>query len=171
MKSRENNPNRKTIKVFWTITSAILVALVIWFVILPVVFNAGSSILKNVFSKKEEVKFEAFSPEAFAYDIGDSWEVNATINVKGFKKIEIGEEYSTSLNYNVDIINPEGDTTKNIFSDTKEVKEKEIDDVQLEAQFELDYSSVKGKYKLIFNIADNNSGKSISSLVEFELKD
>jgi hypothetical protein len=122
-------------------------------------------------SKKEEVKFEAFSPEAFAYDIGESWEVNATINVKGFERIEMGDDYSVSLNYNINLINPEGDTTKNIFSDSKEVKEKEIDDVQLEAQFELDHSSVKGKYILIFNITDNNSGNSISSPVEFELKD
>jgi hypothetical protein len=136
-----------------------------------IVFFILGLILTFSCSKKEEVKFEAFSPEAFAYDIGDSWEVNATINVKGFKKIETGEEYSVSLNYKVDLITPDGDTTKNIFSDTKEVQEKEIDDVQLEAQFELDYSSVKGKYKIIFNITDNNSGKSISSAVEFELKD
>lgn len=122
-------------------------------------------------SKKEEVKFEAFSPEAFAYDIGDSWEVNATINVKGFKKVDTGNEYSASLNYYIDLISPAGDTTKNIFSDSKELQGKEIDDVQLEAQFELEYSSVKGIYKLIFYIVDNNSGKKISSQTEFELKD
>ena len=40
-------------------------------------------------SKKEEIKFEAFSPEAFAYDIGDVWEVNATVNVRGLKKLKV----------------------------------------------------------------------------------
>ncbi|MBK6913476.1 MAG: hypothetical protein IPH11_07365 [Ignavibacteriales bacterium] len=32
---------------------------------------------------KEETKFEAFSAEAFAYDLGGSWEVNASTRVKG----------------------------------------------------------------------------------------
>ncbi len=59
-------------------------------------------------SKKEEVKFEAFSPEAFAYDIGDSWEINATVNVKGFVKKEVGDELSTSLGFSVDLIDPDG---------------------------------------------------------------
>ena len=121
--------------------------------------------------KKEEVKFEAFSPEAFAYDIGDVWEVNATVNVKGFEKIEIDDESSVSLSYSVDLINPTGDSTKNIFSDLKELRDREINDVQLEAQFELDDSYLNGIYKIVFNIKDNNSGKSVSAQVEFELKD
>ena len=122
-------------------------------------------------SKKEEVKFEAFSPEAFAYDIGDVWEVNATVNVKGFEKVEIDDEFSVSLSYIIDLINPTGDSTKNIFSDLKEVREREINDVQLEAQFELDDSYVNGVYQTVFNIKDNNSGKTVSARVEFELKD
>ena len=122
-------------------------------------------------SKKEEIKFEAFSPEAFAYDIGDVWEVNATVNVKGFEKIEIDDESSVSLTYSVDLINPTGDSTKSIFSDLKELKDREINDVQLEAQFELDDSYVNGVYQIVFNIKDNNSGKSVSARVQFELKD
>jgi hypothetical protein len=59
-------------------------------------------------SKKEEVKFETFSPEAFAYDIGDSWEINATVNVKGFEKKEVGDELSTSLGFSVDLIDADG---------------------------------------------------------------
>ena len=121
--------------------------------------------------KKEEIKFEAFSPEAFAYDIGDSWEVNTTVNVRGFEKLETDDETSVSLSYSIDLINPDGDVIKDIFSDSKEVKDKEVNDVQLEAQFELDYNSARGKYKIIFNIVDNNSGKSIPAQVEFELED
>ena len=131
------------------------------------------SILIVVFScsKKEEVKFEAFSPEAFAYDIGDSWEVNATINVRGFEKVERDDENFVSLSYSIDLINPDGDSTKNIFSDLKEVTEKEINDVQLEAQFELDKTSVQGKYNLLFKIKDNKSGKTTSAEAEFELEE
>jgi hypothetical protein len=122
-------------------------------------------------SKKEEVKFEAFSPEAFAYDIGDGWEVNATINVKGFEQEERDDESFASLSYSIDLINPEDDSTKNIFSNSKEVNEKEINDVQLEAQFELADTSALGKYKLLFNIKDNNSGKTTSAETDFELEE
>jgi len=121
-------------------------------------------------SKKEEVKFEAFSPEAFAYDIGDSWEINATVNVKGFVKKEAGDELSTSLGFSVDIIDPDGVETKDIFIDSKEVTSKELIDVQLEAQFELDYNSPNGLYKIVFHITDKYSWKMLSSEAEFELK-
>ena len=121
-------------------------------------------------SKKEEVKFEAFSPEAFAYDIGDSWEVNATVNVKGFDKIEAGDEFSASFDYAVDLVGPDSLQVDAIFADTKEITDSELMDVQLEAQFELDYNSPEGLYTITFNITDNNSSKSTSTSTDFELK-
>jgi len=121
-------------------------------------------------SKKEAVKFEAFSPEAFAYDIGDTWEINATVNVKGFVKKEVGDEPSASFDLSVDMISPDSIVIKNIFSDSKEVSSKELIDVQLEAQFELDYNSLDGLYKLRFNITDKNSGEITTAQAEFELK-
>jgi len=121
-------------------------------------------------SKKEEVKFEAFSPEAFAYDIGDSWEINATVNVKGFEKKEVGDELSTSLGFSVDVIDPDGTETLDVFFDSKEVTSKELIDVQLEAQFELDYNSPDGLYKIVFHITDKYSGAIVTAEAEFELK-
>jgi len=121
-------------------------------------------------SKKEEVKFEAFSPEAFAYDIGDSWEINATVNVKGFERKEVGDELSTSLGFSVGVIDPDGAETLDVFFDSKEVTSKELIDVQLEAQFELDYNSPDGLYKIIFHITDKYSGEIITAEAEFELK-
>ena len=121
--------------------------------------------------KKEEEKFEAFSPEAFAYDIGDSWEVNATVNVKGFIKKEIGEEFSSSFDYTVDLIGPDSLQVDAIFADTKDITSTEIIDVQLEAQFELDYDSPRGLYYITFNVVDNNSGEKTSAQAKFELKD
>jgi hypothetical protein len=122
-------------------------------------------------SKKEEEKFEAFSPEAFAYDIGDSWEVNATVNVKGFVKKETGEEFSASFDYTVDVVGPDSLSKDSIFIDSKDVIENELTDVQLEAQFELDYNSPRGLYKIIFNVKDNNSGKVTTAQADFELKE
>lgn len=121
-------------------------------------------------SKKEEVKFEAFSPEAFAYDIGDSWEINATVNVKGFVIKESGNQSSASIFFSVDMIGPDSIEVKNIFSDEKEITSDEIIDIQLEAQFELDYNSQLGLYKLIFNIKDKNSKETTTASAEFELK-
>lgn len=121
-------------------------------------------------SKKEQEKFEAFSPEAFAYDIGDSWEVNATVNVKGFAVKEIEKEFSASIDYTVDISGPDSLDVEAIFADTKEVTSNELTDLQLEAQFELNYDSPEGLYKIVFNITDNNSGETTSALAEFELQ-
>ena len=121
-------------------------------------------------SKKEEVKFQAFSPEAFAYDIGDSWEINATVNVKGFVKKEVGDEFTTSLEFTIDMIGPDSLEVTNIFGDSKDVTSSELIDVQLEAQFELDYDSPEGFYKITFNVTDINSGDITSTQTEFELK-
>jgi hypothetical protein len=121
-------------------------------------------------SKKEKEKFEAFSPEAFAYDIGDSWEVNATVNVKGFVKKEIGKGFSASFDYTVDLVGPDSLQVDAIFADTKEVTDNELIDVQLEAQFEIDYNSPEGLYQITFNISDNNSGEKTSAQTQFELK-
>ncbi len=49
--------------------------------------------------------------------------------------------------------------TKDIFIDSKEVTSKELIDVQLEAQFELDYNSPDGLYKIVFHITDKYSGE------------
>lgn len=121
-------------------------------------------------NKKEEQKFEAFSPEAFAYDIGDSWEINAMVNVKGFVTKESGNELSASIFFSVDMIGPDTIEVKNIFSDDREITSDEIIDIPLEAQFELDYSFPDGLYKLIFNIADKNSEETASAMATFELK-
>ena len=91
--------------------------------------------------------------------------------MRGFEKVERDDENFVSLSYSIDLINPDGDSTKNIFSDLKEVTEKEINDVQLEAQFELDKTSVQGKYNLLFKIKDNKSGKTTSAEAEFELEE
>ena len=131
-----------------------------------------SIILLILFSScsKEEVKLEAFSPEAFAYDIGDNWEVNAQVNVKGLNQKEIEDTFYASITYSVDLILPDDKKIGNIFNNTEEVtKEEEILDVQLEVQFELDSTYTEGKYKLLFNIRDNFSEQTTEVSVEFDL--
>jgi hypothetical protein len=122
-------------------------------------------------SKKEEVKFEAFNPEAFAYDIGDVWEVNATVNIRGFKKTEKDNLLYASLDYSVDVVNPDGEVLNDVFRNSMEFHEKELSDVQLEAQFEFEKTYMRGVYEIIFNVKDSLSGESVSDKVVFELQD
>ncbi len=119
---------------------------------------------------KEEVKLEAFSPESFAFDIGDTWEVNAQVNVKGFDEKEIEDTFYASITYSVDLILPNNKKIEKIFNNTEEVtKEEEITDIPLEVQFELDSTYTEGKYKLLFNIRDNFSEQTTEVSVEFDL--
>ena len=48
----------------------------------------------NLFAcnNKPEPNLELFSPEAFAFDIGESWEVNASVYAKGFGQIEKNDQ-------------------------------------------------------------------------------
>jgi len=120
--------------------------------------------------KKEEVKFEAFNPEAFAYDLGESWELNSTVNLRGFNQKESQGEFSASISFSVDLETPSGEIINSIFEDTSEKSGSEsIPDLQLEAQFGIDSTYVLGKYLVHFNIKDNFSGDVIKNSVEFEL--
>lgn len=120
---------------------------------------------------KKEIKFEAFSPESFAYDLGDGIaEVNASVRVKGFTQTEKDGNYSASINYDVDLIKPDSSIVKSVYQDVKTKTDSEpINDVGLEAQFDLDSTYLDGDYKLVFNIKDNNSNKTLVAKVDLKL--
>lgn len=121
---------------------------------------------------KVGVKFEAFSPEAFAYDIDSVWEVNATVNVRGYEQRENpdDENFTVKLSYSVDIITPSGEKIENIYADKIDLtKHEEIMDIPVETQFNLDRTYAPGKYELIFNIKDNYSDRETSSKTTFDL--
>lgn len=106
----------------------------------------------------EEIKFEVTNTEAFAFDIGDSWEINATARVKGFNQKEDEETgmYSASLPFTVDLVRPDGNKIEKVFASVgKEVRDEEFMDMPLEVQFELDSTFSEGEYKLIFNVTDS----------------
>ncbi|MFA4922740.1 MAG: hypothetical protein WC557_00930 [Ignavibacteriaceae bacterium] len=122
-------------------------------------------------AKKEETKLQAINPEAAAFDMGDgSWEVDASVIVKGFQQNEADGFFSSTLNYSVDLQKPDGSLVKNKFSDVTTNKEKEkLTDQQLNIQFELDSTFTAGKYKLVVNIKDNNSAQTVTAEKEFDL--
>lgn len=121
-------------------------------------------------SKKEE-KLEVFNAEAFAYDLGDGWEVDATTRVKGFKQTEKDDKYYAKISYIIDLVKPDGETIKSVVSKTEDKENDEIFmDVPVEIQFDLDSTYHDGDYKVIFNIKDAETGKTASASATFKLQ-
>ncbi|MFN3695371.1 MAG: hypothetical protein ACK4UV_10215 [Ignavibacterium sp.] len=132
---------------------------------MKILFSLIIALLLITSCGKKEEKFEAFSTEAFAYDLGGSWEVNATVRIKGFNQIidkETGN-YAATISLVVDLIKPDSSVEAGKFSyvHTETSKEK-ISDVGLEAQFVLDSTYQEGIYKIIFHIKDANSDNQTS---------
>jgi hypothetical protein len=121
---------------------------------------------------KKDVKFEAFSAEAFAFDIGDGTaEVNATVRIKGFTQTEKDDIYKAAVAYDVDLIKPDSSVSKSVFKFVQNDEGQEpISDIALEAQFSLDSSYTEGTYTLVFNITDKNSENKTESKVNFDLQ-
>ncbi len=122
-------------------------------------------------SSKPEPKLELFSPEAFAFEVDNSWEINATVNAKGFAQIDNDENPKIELFYKVDLITPESDTIKSIFDKNILLNEKEeLIDLPLEAQIELDSTFKVGNYILIFNVSDEISKQTKTINIPFDLE-
>ncbi len=121
-------------------------------------------------SKNEEPKLQAYNAEAFAYDIGGSWEVNASARVKGFKQKEENQKFFVSLAYDIDVITPKGDTLKSIITRVEDKdSQEELTDIPLEIQFNLDSTYAPGKYVLVFHVSDPETGGKASAAAGFEL--
>ena len=131
-----------------------------------------AALLILISCSKQNVKFEAFSAEAVAFDIGDGTaEVNATVRVKGFTQTEKNDIYKVSVGYEVDLLKPDSTIKKSVYKFVQNDEKKEpIADVALEAQFSLDSSYTAGTYTLIFNINDKNSENKIEAKVNFDLQ-
>lgn len=136
------------------------------------IFFVLVSLLIIVSCSKKDVKFEAFSAEAFAFDIGDGTaEVNATVRIKGFTQTEKDDIYKAAVAYDVDLIKPDSSISKSVYKFVQNDEGQEpISDIALEAQFSLDSSYTEGTYTLVFNITDKNSENKTESKVNFDLQ-
>ncbi len=130
------------------------------------------ALLIAISCSKKDVKFEAFSAEAFAFDIGDGTaEVNATVRIKGFTQTEKNDIYKAEVAYDVDLIKPDSSISKSVFKFVQNDEGQEpISDIALEAQFSLDSSYTEGTYTLVFNITDKNSENKTEAKVNFDLQ-
>ena len=122
--------------------------------------------------KEDEAQLEAYNAEAFAYDLGESWEVNATTRVKGFFQKEENGTFSALLSYDIDLVTVAGDTIKSLVSRTEDkMKNEKMSDVDLETQFDLDSTYAEGNYKVIFIVKDMNTEQTAKSSAEFVLEE
>jgi hypothetical protein len=127
--------------------------------------------LLNACSKKEKEKLTVYNATAFAYDLGNSWEVDATTRVKGFMQKEEKEMFSASLAYEINLITPQNDTIRSLISKVVDKSEKEkMSDTNLEAQFDLDSTYSYGTYKLIWKVKDVFTNDTASLYSNFKLE-
>jgi hypothetical protein len=122
--------------------------------------------------KEEPSKLSAYNAEAFAFDIGGSWEVNASTRVKGFEQKEQGEnKFTATIAYDVDLITPKGDTLRSLISKVEDKNaDEKMTDVALEAQFILDSTYAAGEYRVIFNVKDVLSGNRAFTSASFKIE-
>ncbi|MBU0473077.1 MAG: hypothetical protein KKF62_02810 [Bacteroidetes bacterium] len=110
-------------------------------------------------SCSEEPKTVLFNSEAFAFSIGDGWEINASVNAKGFAQIEKdnSELYFTNLYYSVNLYTPEDTIYNADYGSVIDSTNEEILDKQIESQIELDSGFIAGNYLIEFIVHDNYS--------------
>ena len=100
-----------------------------------------------------------FNSESFAFSIENGWEINATVNVKGFEQVEKGNNdlYFTNLYYSVNLYTP-NDTIYNAdYNSIIDSTTEKIMDKQIESQFELDSNFTAGNYVVEFIVEDKYS--------------
>ncbi|PIQ09502.1 MAG: hypothetical protein COW71_06045 [Ignavibacteriales bacterium CG18_big_fil_WC_8_21_14_2_50_31_20] len=110
-------------------------------------------------SCSEEPKTILFNSEAFAFSIGDGWEINASVNAKGFAQIEKdnSELYFTNLNYTVNLYTPEDTIYNADYGSVIDSTNEEILDKQIESQIELNSGFMAGNYLIEFIVEDKYS--------------
>lgn len=107
----------------------------------------------------DDPKLILFSPESFAFSLENGWEVNASVNAKGFAQLEKenSDLYFTKIIYSVNLFTPE-DTIFNADYDTIiDSTNEEILDLPIESQLQLDSGFKSGEYKLEFIVLDDYS--------------
>ncbi len=138
------------------------------FVVLSLV---GFIILFSACSK-EEIRLEVFNPEAFAFHIGEEWELNASAQVRGFEQFEEDKSFSIKLSYYVNLLTPSGELFEEVdYGMIDKTNNNKVLDTPLEIQMILDDSFEQGDYILQIFVTDDHSGQMDSTHVKFNLSD
>ncbi|MDA3860878.1 MAG: hypothetical protein PF445_06605 [Melioribacteraceae bacterium] len=120
----------------------------------------------------EEPKLILFSPEAFAFSLDNGWEVNASVNAKGFAQIEKDNSdlYYTHLSYSVNLFTPEDSIHNADYDSIIDSTNEEVMDIQIESQLELDSGFKAGNYIIEFIVLDKYSATKDTLSTKFVLE-
>jgi len=120
----------------------------------------------------EDPKLILFSPESFAFSLDNGWEVNASVNAKGFAQIEKenSDLYFTHLTYSVNLFTPVDSVYNADYDSIIDSTDEEIMDVQIESQLELDSGFEKGNYTIEFIVEDKYSTTKDTLSTQFVLE-
>lgn len=123
-----------------------------------------------IYCSEDKVKFELFSPEAFAYSLDSGWELNATCRIRGFVQKETENKFIAKLSYEINLLKPDGTELTGVQEGliNKEAKEK-FSEAEINSQIQLDSTYQTGKYSIVFVVTDNFSGKTITTTKDFEI--
>ena len=107
----------------------------------------------------EDPKLILFSPESFAFSLDNGWEINASVNAKGFAQIEKenSDLYFTHISYSVNLFTPEDSLFNADYDSIIDSTDEEIMDAQIETQLKLDNGFPKGNYTIEFIVEDKYS--------------
>lgn len=120
---------------------------------------------------EEELKLEVYSPEAFAFQLENDWELNASAQIKGFQQVEENEKYISKLSYYANLITPEDELLQEVdYGMIDRESDEKLTDIQLEIQIILDESFQEGDYSLQIFVNDDQSGQQDSTAVKFKLE-
>ncbi|MCO6474295.1 MAG: membrane lipoprotein lipid attachment site-containing protein [Melioribacteraceae bacterium] len=122
-------------------------------------------------SDKQDKPLELFSAEAFAFKLDNSWELNGTTYVRNFAQEENDFGYNHKVSYKIDLVKPNGDSVYILSDEVENNIDERALDIPLEFQTELDSTYAQGKYKIIFNVKDELSGKTGTIETFFELNE
>jgi len=125
-----------------------------------------------IFSCSEKPKTILFNSEAFAFSMDDGWEINASVNVKGFAQIEKDniDLFFSNLYYIVNLYAPQDTIYRVDYGSIIDSTKEEILDKQIESQLELDNGFSKGNYKIEFIVEDKYSNTKDTISTKFVLE-
>lgn len=119
---------------------------------------------------EEEKKLEVYNAEAFAFQLEEEWELNATAQIKGFKQVEENQNYVAKLSYYTNLVTPSGDLLEEVdYGMIDKENGEELTDIQLEIQLVMDSSFTEGEYALQIIVNDDLTEQQATTEVKFNL--
>jgi hypothetical protein len=118
---------------------------------------------------QEKLKLELFSPDAFAFTMDDGWELNAAVNVKGFKQNNKDDIYMSKVSYLIHIVTPTDTIYKADYGVLEESSKEEMMDKTIESQIQFGSNFQAGDYMLIVFAEDQFNANKDTVTIPFTL--